>query len=101
MADAHVAMDGYTGEEEDAAVQVEVKQKTHQPAHEVSKNPMVTHHVAGHEERQREAIHQIHGGQIDHVDQRSVPLTAASALMGSQEDGGVQEEAEQEGQGVA
>lgn len=99
MADAHVAMDGYTGEEEDAAVQVEVKQETHQPAHEVSKNPMVTHHVTGHEERQREAVHQIRGGQIDHVDQRSVPLTAA--LAGPQEDGGVQDEAEQEGQGVA
>lgn len=94
-------MDGYTGEEEDAAVQVEVKQETHQPAHEVSKNPMVTHHIAGHEERQREAVHQIRGGQIDHVDQRSVPLTATPAPVGPKEDGGVQDEAEQEGQGVA
>lgn len=53
MADAHVAMHGYAGKKEDAAVKIEVKKKTHQSAHEVSKDPMVTHYVARNEERKR------------------------------------------------
>lgn len=96
MADAHVAMDGYAGKKEDTAVKIEVKQKTYQSAHEVSEDPMVTHYIAGHEERKREAVHQICGCQVDHVDQRRVPLSASPTTVGTQEDRGVQDDAEQE-----
>lgn len=60
-------------EEEDGAVEIEVEEKADQAAHEVPKNPLVSHDVTGYEEWQRQAVHEVCGGQVDHVYQRGVP----------------------------
>lgn len=62
-------MHGNAGEKEDGAVEVEVEEEADEATHEVSKHPAVPQHVARHQEGQRQAVHQVSGGQIYHVDQ--------------------------------
>ena len=97
------------GEEEDGAVEVEVEEEANQAAHEVPEHPPIPQHVARHQERQRQTIHQVSGRQVHHVDQRGVPSTpaatspAAAAVLvaaGSQQHHGVEREAKEEGQRV-
>lgn len=57
MANAQIAVDGDTGEEEDGTVEIEVEQETHQATHKVPKHPAVSQHVAGHQEGQGQAVH--------------------------------------------
>lgn len=45
-------MDRNAGKERDGAVQIEVKEKANKAAHEVSKDPAITHDVTGHKEWQ-------------------------------------------------
>lgn len=103
-------MHGDAGEEEDGAVEVEVKEEADEAAHEVPEHPAVPEHVARHQEGQRQTVHQVGGGQVHHVDQRGVPAspttTAAAAAAtvvaaGAQQHHRVEGEAEQEGQRVA
>lgn len=99
VADAQVPVHRDTREEEDGAVQVEVEEEANQAAHEVSKHPAISHHVTGHQEGQRQPVHEVCGGQVDHVDQRRIPALGASE--GAIQDDGVQRDAEDEGEGVA
>ena len=85
VADTEVSVDGDASEEEDGAVEVEVKEKTDQAAHEVPEDPAVTHDVTSHKEWQRQAVHEVRRGQVDHVDQRSVP-TLGSAERAVEDD---------------
>lgn len=91
------------GEEVDGAVQVEVEQEAHQATHEVPENPAVPQHVAGHQEGQRQAIHQVGGGQVHHVDQGGVPAPHSPSppprvATRAQQNHRVQGEAEEEGE---
>lgn len=52
VADTEVSVDRNASEEEDGTVQVEVKEKTNKTAHEVPKDPTVTHDVTRHKEWQ-------------------------------------------------
>lgn len=90
------------GEEEDGAVQVEVKEEAYEAAHEVTEHPVVPQHVAGHQEGQRQAVHQVGGGQVHHVDQGGVPVPPAAVTPAwSQQHHRVERQAEEEGQRVA
>lgn len=91
------------GEEEDGAVEVEVEEESYEAAHEVPEHPVVPQHVAGHQEGQRQAVHQVRGGQVHHVDQRGVPAPPAAAVgaAGPHQNHRVQHQAEEEGEGVA
>lgn len=92
-------------EEKDGAVEVEVEEEADESAHEVPKHPVIPQHVAGNQEGQRQAVHQVGGGQVHHVDQGGVPATtaadAAAAAAGSQQHHRVEREAEEKGQRVA
>lgn len=57
------------GKEEDGAVEIEVEQEAYEAAHEVPKHPAVPQHIACHQEGQRQAVHQVSGGQVHHIDQ--------------------------------
>lgn len=59
VADAQVSMDRNAGEEGDGTVQIEVEEEANEATHEVSKDPAVPHDVAGHEKRQRQAVHEV------------------------------------------
>lgn len=98
VADAQVPVDRDAREEEDGTVEVEVEEEADQAAHEVSEDPAVSHDVTGHEERQRQAVHEVRRGQIDHVDQGSVP--ALGSPEGTVEDHRVEGDAEEEGERV-
>lgn len=91
-------MDRDAGEEEDGTVEVKVEEETDQATHEVPEDPAVTHDVTGHKEWQRQAVHEVCGGQVDHVDQRRVP--AFGLPEGSEEYDRVEDDAEDEGEGV-
>lgn len=96
-------------EEKDGAVEVEVEEEADESAHEVSEHPVIPQHVAGNQEGQRQAVHQVGGGQVHHVDQGGVPATTAvnaaaaagAAAAGSQQHHRVEREAEEKGQRVA
>lgn len=101
---------GDAGEEEDGAVEVEVEEEADEAAHKVPEHPAVPQYVACHQEGQRQAIHQVGGGQVHHVDQRGIPASpaatataAAPAVVaaGAQQHHRVEGEAEEEGQRVA
>lgn len=99
VADAQVSVHGDAGEEEDGAVEVEVEEEADQAAHEVAEHPAVAHDIAGDEEWQRQAVHEVCGGQVDHVDEGGVPALGTSE--GAVEDDGVEGDAEEEGERVA
>lgn len=93
---------GDARQEEDGAVQVEVEEEPNKAAHEVPEDPAVPQHVAGHQEGQRQAVHQVSGGQVHHVDQGGVPPPpAAVGPARPEQDHRVQGQAEEEGEGVA
>lgn len=92
-------MHGDAREEEDGAVEVEIEKKAHKAAHEVPKHPAVTHYVACHKEGQGQTVHEVCSGQVDHVDQRSVP--ALGSTDRAVEDHRVQRDAEDERERVA
>lgn len=76
MADAKVAVERDTCQEEDAAVQVEVEEEPNQTTHGVSKQPAVTGDVTGNKEGQGQTVHEVTECQVEHVDQRWVPRSA-------------------------
>lgn len=97
-------------EEKDGAVEVEVEEEADESAHEVPEHPVIPQHIAGNQEGQRQAVHQVGGGQVHHVDQGGVPATTAAdataaaagaAAAGSQQHHRVEREAEEKGQRVA
>jgi len=92
-------VDGDAREEEDGTVEVKVEEETDKAAHEVPEDPAVTHDVARHQERQRQAVHEVRRGQVHHVDQRGVP--APGLAKGAVEDDRVQGDAEEERERVA
>lgn len=98
-------MHGDACQEKDGAVEVKVEEEANQPTHEVPKHPVIPQHVAGHQEGQRQAVHEVGGRQVHHVDEGGVPATAAAAsgaaAAGSQQHHRVEREAEEEGQRVA
>ncbi|TNN47449.1 hypothetical protein EYF80_042334 [Liparis tanakae] len=104
---SYLPVHGDAGEEEDGAVEVEVEEEADEAAHEVAEDPAVPQHVTRHQEGQRQAVHEVGGGQVHHVDQRGVPAppaaAAAAAVMaaGAQQHHRVEGEAEDEGQRVA
>lgn len=52
VADTEVSVDRNAGEEGDGTVQIEVEEKANEAAHEVPKDPTITHDVTGHKEWQ-------------------------------------------------
>lgn len=94
VADTQVPVDRDASEEENGAVEVKVKKKSDQPAHEVPEDPAVSHDVTSNEKWQRQAIHEVCGGQVDHVDQRGVP--SLGPPKGAVEDHRVERDAENE-----
>lgn len=52
VADTEVSVDRDASKEEDGTVEVEVEEETDQAAHEVTKDPAVTHDVTSHKEWQ-------------------------------------------------
>lgn len=98
-------MHGDASQEKDGAVEVKVEEKANEPTHEVPEHPVIPQHVAGHQEGQRQTVHEVGGCQVHHVDEGGVPAatTAAScaAAAGSQQYHRVEREAEEEGQRVA
>lgn len=94
VADAEVPMDRDASEEEDRAVEVKVEEKTDEAAHEVPEDPTVTHDVTSHKEWQWQAVHEVCRGQVDHVDQWSIP--ALGPAEGTVEDDRVKGKAEDE-----
>lgn len=96
---------GDASQEKDGAVEVEVEEEADESTHEVPEHPVIPQHVAGHQEGQRQTVHQVGGRQVHHVDEGGVPATAATAggaaAAGSQQHHRVEREAEEEGQRVA
>lgn len=67
MANTKVSVHRDTSEEEDGAIEVKVEEKTNHTAHEVPKNPAVTHYVTSYKKWQRQAVHKVCRGQVNHV----------------------------------
>lgn len=99
VADTEISVHGNASEEWDGTVQIEVEQEANKATHEVAKDPTVPHDVAGHEEGQWQAVHEVRWREVDHVDERGVPPLGLE--KGSEEDDRVQGDAENEGERIA
>lgn len=90
------------GQEEDGTIEVEIEEEPYKTTHEVPKNPAIPQDIARHQEGQRQAVHQVGGGQVHHVDQRGVPaLPATAGPARPKQNHRVQGQAEEKREGVA
>lgn len=71
--DDQVAEDAETGEEEDAAVQVEMEAEADELAHEVAKDPVLAAGVVVDQEGEAGEIEQVGAGQVQHNDGAASP----------------------------
>ena len=71
--DDKVAEDAEAGEEEDAAVQVEVEAKADELAHEVPEDPVVSAGIVMNQEGKAGEIQQVGAGQVQHDDGAAPP----------------------------
>uniref|UniRef100_A0A3Q3DRY7 Uncharacterized protein n=1 Tax=Hippocampus comes TaxID=109280 RepID=A0A3Q3DRY7_HIPCM len=70
---ARVAVHADAGEEQDAAVQVDVEDKALQPAQHVAEDPVSLVEVVEDEEGQREHVAEVGQRQVEHVDGDAAP----------------------------
>jgi len=73
VADAQEAMDADAEEEEDAAVEVGVKQEADYLAQTHSEGPVVPHGVVVHQEGQGDHVERVGHGQVEHVRGGGIP----------------------------
>lgn len=71
--DHTVAEDAETGEEEDAAVQVEMEAEADKLAHEIAKDPVFAAGVVVNQEGEAGEIQQICAGKVQHNDGAAFP----------------------------
>ncbi|KAL0614655.1 Zinc finger protein [Plecturocebus cupreus] len=71
--DHTVAEDAETGEEENAAVQVEVEAEADELAHEIAKDPVLAVGIVVNQEGEAGQIQQICAGQVHHDDGAALP----------------------------
>lgn len=71
--DHKVTEDAETGEEEDAAVQVEMEAKADQLAHEIPEDPVLATGVVVNQEGEAGKIQQVCAGQVQHDDRAAFP----------------------------
>lgn len=72
-------MDTDASQQQDAAVQVGVKQETYQFAEQLSERPCVLQEVVDDEQGQREEVEEVGHGQVHQVDGGAGPVGAAAA----------------------
>lgn len=73
MNDDKVAEDAKAGEEEDAAIKVEVEAKSDELAHEVPEDPVFSTGVVVNQEGKAGEIQQVGAGQVQHDDGAASP----------------------------
>jgi hypothetical protein len=71
--DHNVTEETEAGEEENAAVEVEVEAEADELAHEISKDPVFTTGIVMDEEREAGQIQQVRQGQVQHDDCTAPP----------------------------
>lgn len=98
MADAQVTLNADTGEKKDAPMQVAVKLKTHPPACQLSKGPVVSTGIVVDQQREGAHIQQVSCSQVQRVD-----LGTSQEMSGSpqvKDDSAVEWQAENEDHAV-
>lgn len=71
--DHKVTEDAEAGEEEDAAVQVEMETEADELAHEIPKDPVFTAGIVVNQEREAGEVEQVRAGEVQHDDGAAFP----------------------------
>lgn len=83
MNDHNVTEEAKAGEEEDAAVKVEMEAKSDELAHEIPEDPVFTARVIMDEEREAGQIQQVRQGQVQHDDGTALPRSHLENVDGN------------------
>lgn len=73
VTDHKVTEDAEAGEEEDAAVQVEIETEADELTHEMPKDPVFAAGIVVDQEREAGEIEQVRAGQVQHDDRAAFP----------------------------